>query len=95
MVFKGCFYVRASLCRLCGKSNIFGADALFVIDACHVFHQNVLAIIPLIGDVYVAVVMRAYTGCWWCLHFALWLLTALLMQGLLPGCSNRGPSIRF
>ena len=58
MVLKGCFYVGYSL----HESNIFGVRALFSMDACHVFLQCVLAVIPLIECVTV-VVTRAYTGC--------------------------------
>ena len=47
MVFKGCFYVAVSLCRLC-VSNISGARAGFRMDANHLFLQGVLAVVPLI-----------------------------------------------
>ena len=36
--------------RLC-KSNIFGARAVFGMDASHVFPQSVLSVIPLTGSV--------------------------------------------
>ena len=60
---KGCFYVETPLCSLC-ESNIFGAKAVFGMDACHVFPQGVLALLPLIGGVIGVVVTRACTGCW-------------------------------
>lgn len=55
VVLKGCSYVGVSLCRL-RESDIFGARAVFVMDACHLFSQSVLAISPLIGDVTCVVV---------------------------------------
>ena len=48
MVLKECFYVGASLYRLC-ESDIFGVRASFGVDACRVFPQSALAIIFLIG----------------------------------------------
>ena len=60
---KGCFYVGESLCRLC-ESIIFGARAVFGMDACHNFPQSVLAIIALTGGVFGFVVIRACTGSW-------------------------------
>ena len=48
MVLKDCFYVGASLYRLC-ESEIFGVRASFGVDACRVFPQSALAIIFLIG----------------------------------------------
>ena len=62
MVLKGCPYAGVSLCSLC-ESNIFGARAVFSMDACHVFLQCVLAIFPLVGGVIFVVVTRACTGC--------------------------------
>ena len=59
---KGCFYVGVSLCSL-HESNSFGARAVFSMDACHIFPQCVLAVIPLIGGVIGLVVTRAFTGC--------------------------------
>ena len=50
MVLEGYFYVRASLCILHGF-NILGARTVFSVDACLIFPQCVLAIIPLIGGV--------------------------------------------
>ena len=50
MVAKGCFYVGASLCRL-HVSSVFGARAVFDVDANHVFPQCVLAATTLVGDV--------------------------------------------
>ena len=47
MVLKGCFYVGASLYRLC-ESDIFGVRASFGVDACRVFPQSALAIIFLV-----------------------------------------------
>ena len=40
----------------------FGARAVVSVDACHLFPQCMLAIIPLIGGVTVVVVARACTG---------------------------------
>ena len=48
MVLKDCFYVGASLYRLC-ESDIFGVRASFGVDAYRVFPQSALAIIFLIG----------------------------------------------
>ena len=62
MVLKGSFYVGASL-RSLHESNIFGVRAVFDMDACHVFPQCVLAVIPLIGGVIGVVVTRACTVC--------------------------------
>ena len=50
MVFEGYLYVGASLCSLCGF-NIFGARAVYSVDAYCLFPQCVLAVIPLIGGV--------------------------------------------
>ena len=44
-------------------SNIFGARAGFGMDASHVFLQNVLTVIPLIGGVVAVVVSRDCAGC--------------------------------
>ena len=62
MFLEGCFYEGTSLCSLCGF-NIFDVRAVFCMDACHVFLQCVLAVIPLIGGVTGVVVTRACTGC--------------------------------
>ena len=62
MVLKGCFYVGASLCRLC-VSSVFGVRAGFGIDASHVFLQGVLAFIPFIANVVGFVVFRSCVGC--------------------------------
>ena len=48
VVLIDCFYVGTSLCSL-HESNIFGVRAVFSMDACHIFAQCVLAIIPLMG----------------------------------------------
>lgn len=62
---KRCFSVAASLGRLC-ESSIFGAKAVFGMDASHIFPQRALAI-PLIGAVtgvmisFIYVYMFAYT----------------------------------
>ena len=50
MVLEGDLYVGASLCSLCGF-NIFGARAVISIDACHLFPQCVLIVMPLIKAV--------------------------------------------
>ena len=62
VVLKGCFHVGAPLCSL-HELNIFGARAVFSMDACHIFPHCVLADIPLIGGVISIVVTRACTGC--------------------------------
>ena len=50
VVLEDCLYVGVSLCTLCGF-NTFGARAVFSTDACHLFPQHVLAVIPLIEGV--------------------------------------------
>ena len=45
MVLEGYFYMGASLCSLC-ESNIFGARAVFSIDAYHVFYSVCAARYP-------------------------------------------------
>ena len=50
VVLEGYLYVGVSLCSLCGF-NIFGARAVLSMDACCLFPQCVLAVIPLIGGV--------------------------------------------
>ena len=50
VVLEDYLYVRVPLCSLCGF-NIFGARAVFSMDACRLFPQGVLIIIPLIGSV--------------------------------------------
>lgn len=57
MVLKVCFYVGASLCKMC-VSNIFVARTVFCMYAIHIFPQSLLAIIPLIGGV-IGVVSKA------------------------------------
>ena len=47
----------------CVVSPIFLVPVPFCCRCLHVFHQNVLAIIPLTGDVFGVAVMRAYIGC--------------------------------
>ena len=61
MILKGCFYVRASVCRLC-ESNIFGPRSGFGVDASHVAPQTVPAFIPLVRSVSSVVVRGAYAG---------------------------------
>ena len=51
----------ASLCSLC-EFSIFGVRAVFSMDACHVFPQCVLAVIPLIGGETAVVMIRDCTG---------------------------------
>lgn len=51
------------LCSPC-ESNIFGARAIFTMDAYHIFSQCMLTIIPLIEDMIVVVVTRDSTGYW-------------------------------
>ena len=58
---EGVFLCGASLCRLC-ESNIFGARAIFGMDASLVFLQGVLAVVPLIGGVFDVVVFNACSG---------------------------------
>lgn len=57
MVLKVCFYVGASLCKMC-VSNIFVARTVFCMNAIHIFPQSLLAIIPLIGGM-IGVVSKA------------------------------------
>ena len=45
------------------KSKHFGVRAVLGMDACHVFPQNVLAVVLLIGGVFGVVVTRACTKC--------------------------------
>ena len=70
MALKGCFDVGVSLRRLC-ESNIFGARAVFGIDASHVFPQSVLSVIPLIGGVMVLWCPEPALDVQWGLLFAL------------------------
>ena len=63
VVLEGCFYVGASLCRLC-KSNIFAVRAVFITDGCHIFPQSVLAVIPLIEGMTGVVVSSSCPACW-------------------------------
>lgn len=62
VVLEGYFYVGVPLGSLHGF-NIFGARAVFIMDACHAFPQCVLAIILLIEDVTCVVITRACNGC--------------------------------
>ena len=43
-------------------SLVFFVRAVFGVNACHLFPQCMLAIIPLIGDVTYVVVTRAFSG---------------------------------
>ena len=61
MILKGCFYVRASVCRLC-QSNIFGPRSGFGVDASHVAPQTVPALIPLVRSMSSVVLLGAYAG---------------------------------
>lgn len=61
MVLEGRFYVGASLYSL-PESNIFGAKAVFSMDACCIFTQCVLVVIPLTEYVTGGVVTRSYTN---------------------------------
>lgn len=63
MVLKGCFYEGASLCSL-HESDIFGARDVFGMDACHIFPQGVLAVVPLMEGVVAVVMTEARTGFW-------------------------------
>ena len=54
--------MEVSLCRL-HESNIFDERAVFSRDACHVFPQCVLTVMPLIEDLITVVMTRACTGC--------------------------------
>lgn len=71
MVLKGCFYVGGSLCSLFA-SDIFGVRAVFGMDACCIFPQSMLAIVPSIGGVFGVVVTRVPSDAGWGL-FALWM----------------------
>ena len=62
MVLEVYFYMGASLCSLC-ESNIFGARAVFSIDAYHVFSSVCAARYPSEGGVTGAMMTRACTGC--------------------------------
>ena len=48
MVLEDYLYVALFLCSLCGF-NIFGAEAIFSVDACHLFPQHMFTIIALMG----------------------------------------------
>ena len=50
VALKGCFYLGAFLSSP-QKLNIFGARAVFSMNACHVFPQDMQAHLPLIGSV--------------------------------------------
>ena len=56
------FYMAVSLSSL-HESNIFGARAVFSMDACQIFPRYVLAVIPLTGGVIGGVLIRVCTGC--------------------------------
>ena len=62
MVLKGCFYVGASLCRLCVFSA-FGVMPGFDMDASHIFPQGVLATVNSIESVAGVGGSRAYVAC--------------------------------
>lgn len=62
MVWKGCSYMGASLCRLCVPSVFHGRDG-FDVDTSHVFPQGVLTAITLIEGVAEAEVL-AQGGKW-------------------------------
>lgn len=47
---EGCYYMRASLCRLCMPSA-FGVTAGFHVDSSHIFPQDALAAITWMGCV--------------------------------------------
>ena len=55
---------------------IFGARAVFSMDACHLFPQCMLAVIPLIGDVTDVVVTRA------CTRYCVGLIYSLVVTAL-------------
>lgn len=44
------------------ESNIFGARAVFSMDACQIFPRYVLAVIPLTGGVIGGMLIRVCTG---------------------------------
>lgn len=60
---------------------------VFILDACHLFPQCMLAVIPLIGGVTDVVVTIA------CLFFALWLSLPCQGQGLLLSCWDGAPDL--
>ena len=62
MVLKGCFYVGASLYRLC-VSNSFGGRAGFGMETSYIFPRCVLAVISLIGGVVCVGGFKACVGC--------------------------------
>ena len=90
MILKGCFYVRASLCRMC-KSSIFGSSSGFGVDASHVFPQTVPALIPLVRSVSSIVLRRAYAGYGAEPPLCSMAVTALSEQGLQHSCWSRSP----
>ena len=59
---KRCFSVAASLGRLC-ESSIFGARAVFGMDACHVFSLGCAGLCRLGGGYDWCFVNRVCTGC--------------------------------
>ena len=64
-------------------------------DACHIFPQCVLAVIPLTVGVIGVVLTRAWTGCWAGSALSSAVVTSLWRQGLLPSCWSRSPQIWF
>ena len=50
VVLEGYLYVGATMCNFC-RFSIFCVRAIFSMDACHLFIQCMLAIIPLIVGV--------------------------------------------
>ena len=91
MVLNGCFYVGASLCRLC-LSNVFGAWAYFARDTSHICSQSFLAPITLIGGLVSVGGAKACAGCE-ARHLlsSMTTVTLLKRQCLFPSCLSRNP----
>ena len=83
MVWEGYLYVGVSLCDLHGF-YIFGLRAVSSMDACCLFSQSVLAIIPLISSVTGVVLIRACIGYWVELPLCSMIAMAMSVTGSAP-----------
>ena len=91
MVFKWCFYVGVSLCRLC-VLNVFGARDGFDVDASHVFTKGVLTAITLTGvECLVLEELKPVQHVKWDLFLAWWVLPSCQGWGLVSCCWSRSP----
>ena len=88
MVWKGCSYVGASLCRLYMPSVFHGRDG-FDVDTSHVFPQGVFTAITLIEGV-AGVEVLAQSGKWDFLS-AQCLSPPCQGLNLIPSCESRSP----